>query len=396
MNGHYVGKDLVHYGSAIVLDPDQAYAALDHSARKNIRKAQNAGFDIQRCSGTTRELDALRSLWYYPDDPNFPAELAAGEILYLAYLDGELAGGMVLIPVGRHLFLNNLTASERGKRNQLQGYLLWHAVTDLSDSGFRYIDIGVSYRVNLQRFFTKWATFRYPVIFNVPELNPEIRFRPFRQLPNVSAARADANVLLRVFETKAVTLVPSIELARRIVNDRAEIWTETRNPGAGGDYRILDLTELFPVQYGAAVLGLELSPETLWEKYGCYDHFKQQYLMNCLTLPDWTVKSIAARRTANYQRFQTWFEREDVQIEACVDWVDGFTFGCADSASLASRFRSFGVEVRCNGNKLTLPCHQELSEQDIEYVYAIYRGHLNLCSEWRSTGVKGTIKLTGS
>jgi Acetyltransferase (GNAT) domain len=396
MNRHYVGKDLVHYGSAIVLDPDQAYAALDHSARKNIRKAENAGFDIQRCSGTARELDALRALWYCPDDPNFPAELAAGQILYLAYLDGELAGGMVLIPVGRHLFLNNLTASESGKRHQLQGYLLWHAVGDLWDSGFQYIDIGVSYRVNLQRFFTKWASFRYPVIFNVPELKPDIRFRPFRQLPNVSAGSADGDVLARVFGTNAVTLVPSIEFARRIADKHGGIWIETRNPKAIGGNRLLDLTELFPVQYGAAVLGVALSPETLWEEYGCYDHFKQQYLMNCLTLPGWNIDSIAVRRAENQQRFQACFEREDLQIEDCSDWVDGFTFRSADSARLACRFTKFGVEVRCSGDRLTLPCHQELSEQDIEYLHAIYRGHLNLCSEWGPTGVKGSIKLTGS
>ena len=160
MSAHYVGKDLVHYGSGIVLDPERAHRDLDHSARKNIRRAEKAGFNIKRCRGSAEELNQLRELWYYPEDPNFPVELAEEEILYLAYLGDELVGGMVLVPVGSHLFLNNLTASDKGKREQLQGYLLWHAVNDLSGSEYTYIDIGVSYRINLQRFFTKWYPFR--------------------------------------------------------------------------------------------------------------------------------------------------------------------------------------------------------------------------------------------
>jgi hypothetical protein len=85
-NGHYIGKDLVHYGSGIVLDPECAYDAIAYSARKNIRKAEQQGFSIQRRAGTPEELLQLRALWYYPEDPNFPDRLAEDEILYLAFL----------------------------------------------------------------------------------------------------------------------------------------------------------------------------------------------------------------------------------------------------------------------------------------------------------------------
>ena len=59
--------------------------------------------------------------------------LAEDEILYLAFLGKVLVGGMILIPVGSHLFLNNLTAGSEAKKYHLQGYLLWHAVNDLKD-----------------------------------------------------------------------------------------------------------------------------------------------------------------------------------------------------------------------------------------------------------------------
>lgn len=396
MSSNYIGKDMVHYGSGIVLDPDAAYTLLDHSARKNIRKAERAGFVIERRDGTVAELRALRALWYFPEDPNFPTELSPSEHLYLAFLDGQLAGGMILVPVGSHLFLNNLTASEAGKRYQLQGYLLWHAVNDLKDSGYRYIDIGVSYRVNLQRFFTKWSSFRYPVVFNPPELRPQIRFQPFAGLPDVSACDADVETLRSMFRRRRFTLVPSMEHARQVARAYAQCWVEDDSPYCTEDVQLLDLTRLWPIQYGALVLGVELGPQTLWDEFGCYDHFKTEYVLRCLQLRHWGLDEIAACREENFRTYRQFFDREDVEVAAPGAWVSAFEVSSTDAGRLAARFARFGVEVRCDGDSLALPCHQLLSAQDIEYVYAIYRGHLNLCSEWRPTGVKGVMQLTGS
>jgi hypothetical protein len=396
MSSGYIGKDLVHYGSGIVLDPDAAWARLDHSAKKNIRKAQQAGFVIERRTGTPEELGALRALWYFPDDPNFPRLLSSRDYLYLAFLDGRLAGGMILVPVGRHLFLNNLTADEHGKRHQLQGYLLWHAVNDLKDSGYSYIDIGVSYRVNLQRFFTKWSSFRYPVVFNPPAIGPQIRFHPFTGLPDVRGCSPDPARLRAMFGGRGFTLVPSMHEARQVARATVGHWVEDTSPHCTAPVQLVDLTELGPIQYGALVVGIELGPAALWDRFGCYDHFKSEYVLKCVQLPEWDVEGIAARRESNFRMYRDYFGREDVDIAAADGWIRAFVFSSPAAARLAERFAGFGVETRLDGDTLSLPCHQGLGEQDIEYVYAIYRGHLNLCSEWRATGVKGTIKLTGS
>lgn len=396
MKEHYIGKDMVHYGSGIVIDPGVAFHAIARSARKNIRKAEKEGFDIQRRTGTAEELRQFRSIWYYPDDPNFPVELSENDILYLAYLKDELVGGMILIPVGRHLFLNNLAASDEGKKHQLQGYMLWHAVNDLKDSGYRYIDIGVSYRVNLQRFFTKWASFRYPVIFNPPENRPRIGFRPFSRLTDVAETEPDPSVMQTLCPGRPCTLLPSVEYARRVAEACSSDWIEVAAPVETEVVQVIDLTELFPLQFGALLAGPELEPETLWSEFGCYDHFKTRYILSCLSLPGWDIASVRQARLRNYCRYLEYFENEDVKIIPAEGWIDGFRFACDDADYLAGRFAEFGVQVRREGNVLVFPCHQELSTVEIEYVYAIYRGYLNLCSEWQPTGVRGTIKLTGS
>ena len=395
MSAHYVGKDLVHYGSGIVLDPERAYRDLDHSARKNIRRAEKAGFNIKRCRGSAEELNQLRELWYCPEDPNFPVELAEKEILYLAYLDDELVGGMVLVPVGSHLFLNNLTASDKGKRQQLQGYLLWHAVNDLNDSEYTYIDIGVSYRINLQRFFTKWASFRYPVILNPPALKPSISFYPFGKLPYISNTTGSTEQLAIFCTGRPVTILPSIEYARVVAEAQVGQWRETQFPYATDELLVVDMTRVFPSQYGALLVGVELAAEDLWDQFGCYDYYKSQYLARCMALPEWNIETIRKKRYENYQSFLDRFDGEDICVEAIGEWIPGFRFSSGDAVSLHGWFSKFGIEAERTKDTLTLPCHQGLSEQDVEYIYAAYRGYLNLCSEWQSTCVKGAIKLTG-
>ncbi len=395
MKEHYIGKDMVHYGNGIVLDPDKALGAIAHSARKNIRKAEKQGFTIQRRSGNAEELRQLRALWYYSDDPNFPVELSGDDILYFAFLGDELVGGMILVPVGSHLFLNNLTASSTGKKCQLQGYLLWHAVNDLKGSGYTYIDIGVSYRVNLQRFFTKWSSFHYPVIFHPPEIRPAIRFRPFSRLATTTEAASGQQALQELCLDQPYTILPAVEYARLVAEDCQSGWIENPVPVLTERVQVIDLTELFPLQFGALLVGVELDPETLWTGYGCYDHFKTQHILDCLASPGWDIDSVRQAREKNYHLYLECFGHEDVMTRSLDGWVDGFSITCDDAGHLAKRFAEFGIQTRCKDQTLVLPCHQELSGQDIEYVYAVYRGYLNLCSEWQSTGIRGSIKLTG-
>jgi hypothetical protein len=389
---HYIGKDVVHRGSGLLLDPAALHASLAHSARKNVRKAQRFGFEIERSVGTREELAGLRALWYHPDDPNFPEELGPDDVCYRAFLDGELVGGMILVPVGTHYFLNNLLADERAKEGQLQSLLLWNAVHDLADSGYRYIDIGVSYRPNLQRFFVKWRSFDYPVLFHPPAILPRISFRPFQRL-RTPRAEADPERLAAFCHGRPFTLLPDRELALEVARDRGHAPREVTAPGEGPEVEVVDLTELLPLPHGALLVGEEIPTAELWSRHGCYDFVKTAALERFLTeaAAGWT--ELCARRVLVWEELRDRFAHEDTEPLPPGSPPASFAMSVGGAEALAERYRRFGVEARVIDGTLHLPCHQELESVELEYVHAIYRGHLNLCSAWTPTGVRGRLKV---
>lgn len=392
----YIGKDVIHYGCGLDLDPELVLGKIDRSARKNIRKAESAGIEIRKRAPTSELLAGLRRLWYLPDDPNFPERLGCDDLLYVAHLQDELVGGMILIRVGSHLFLNNLLASETGKRHQVQGHLLWRAVNDLKDSRYTYIDIGVSYRPNLYRFFKKWATFTYPVIFNPPPIKPALRFTPFVTLPDTSAAAIDDERIARFCLGRPYTIVPSLSYAMQIAADRGLGFRRVAMPQAACvEVQVVNLPELLPIPYGAILIGCELRPEELWDRYGCYDEFKTDYIKKCFSNPATDLPAICEKRRAVFGCYAGYFKHEDVKTLLSSDPCTAFALRVDKAEALAERYDTFGVEVRLDGDVLRLPCHQNLSPADVEYVYAIYRGYLNLCSEWVPTHVKGRLKVKG-
>ncbi|WP_428261288.1 hypothetical protein [Haliangium sp.] len=420
----YIGKDIIHYGCAAAFDPDELWACMPRHARKNVRKAERAGVLVGRIAGTADELAALRRIWYLPDDPNFPTELGPDDLAFAATLDGDLLGGAILVPVGRHLFLNNLTADARGKALQVQSFLLWRIVNELAGGAWRYLDIGVSYRPNLYRFFCSFATSRYPIIFHPPALRPTIRFAPYHGLIAADALPDDPVAARAFCRGRPYTLVPDIDWARRIARalaakpDAAEAAPGTVDPIAGGAeapitdapiagavevaaptaadrLELVDLTHLLPIPYGALLVGVALSPETLWERFGCYDFVKTAWLERALAAPAHRPEAVAAARDAVHGRYLAAFGDEDLRIAAADGFITGFRFRHQDAAALAERYRRFGVEVERTGDQLALPCHQHLGDAEVEYVYAIYRGFLNLCSEWTPTHVKGRLKAPG-
>ena len=224
----YIGKDIIHYGCGLELNPDSSWTKIAHSARKNVNKAEKCGIQVVRKAGSSAELSDLKRIWYFPDDPNFPQALTNKDYLYMAYSDDELVGGIILIPVGSHLFLNNLTATEKGKTCQVQSYLLWHAVKDLSKSPYKYIDVGVSYRPNLYRFFQSWATFHYPVIMNPPTHLPRIQFKPFQRLGDLKHAEINAACIEAFCLSRPYTVVPNKTYAKSILALAAK--PSCRNP----------------------------------------------------------------------------------------------------------------------------------------------------------------------
>ena len=63
-----------------------------------------------------------------------------------------------------------------------------------------------------------------------------------------------------------------------------------------------------------------------------------------------------------------------------------FVFEHEQNQRYSAKLTEFGINHFYDNDKTVgLPIHQELSSSQIEYLYAIFRGVLNLCSEWEHT-----------
>lgn len=395
----YIGKDFIHYGCGLELNPEVVMEKIPTSSRKNIRKADKANLSIRRVEGTKEQLQALREIWYYYDDPNFPLEQAPEHIVYMAYKEDRLIGGTILLPVGRHLFLNNLMANKEGKKYQLQGYLLWYIVNDMKDSEYDYIDVGVSYRLNLYRFFRKWSTFNYPVIFNPPEIKPTITDKPFTKFVDLSSVKIRDDVVASFFGNRPFTILPDFNRALLVLNNESNnlrrTITEFSSDIEVDDHApyILDLSSLISVPFGAVIVGMCIPPKRIWDTYGCYDHYKEEYIKKYITKHKTSWQDLVARREEVYNFYKMYFSKEDVDIlEPTGNYISKFSFKNGNTPELSRKYHDFGVPHTWADGVISFPCHQGIKKEDVEYIYAIYRGNLNLCSEWIPTGVKGELK----
>lgn len=397
----YIGKDYIHEGCGLLLDPEAAWPLLAHATRKNINRAREHTIRISRRPGTPADLEALRSIWYDPEDPNLPDELAVDDIFILAHdADDNVLGACLLLPVGNHLFLNNLAGSAAGRKIAIQERLLWHCVESLSGQGYTYIDVGVSYRQSLYRFFRKFQTISYPVIFNPPAVPPVIR--PW---PATFAHRLDADPTLAdtgrarlqdLLGERSFTFVPDREWAEAILRDRrmplADVTTWL--PDLATDRRIgfVELHRVFPVAFGALLIGVDLPDQTLWDDYGCLDFYKRDAVYQQLArhLPE--LPNIVQARRANWRHLADRFALDGLRPRAVSDpIIETCAIRTDFDEEYAARLVRFGIEVECRADGIHLPVHQGLSVDELDYLYGIYRGVLNLCSEWTKTGVKATF-----
>lgn len=389
----YVGKDIVHFGCGLELDPEKAMNQISHAARKNIKKGEESGVEVKRVSGNSENLDQLNAIWYHPEDPNFPKELSEDDLMYFAYEQDQVIGGMILIAVGRHFFLNNLAANEAGKKHQAQSLLLWHAVNDLKDSSYAYIDVGVSYRPNLYRFFKSWATFKYPVIFNPPELLPNIKFRPFSRLEDVVESEIDEGKVKSFCLNRSYTIVPSLKLAKEVLQKKNAGFKVSTLPDENiKDCQVIDLPQVLSTMYGAVIVGLEVGEKELWNDFGCFDFVKTEHVKTVLSHLDNQPKRVQEDRHQVFETYTKFFEHDEVELKAKDSFYSAIELSGSFVGKLAAACSKFGVEHVWQDEILTLPCHQNLSFSDVEYIYGIYRGVLNLCSEWAPTHVRGSLK----
>jgi len=172
----YIGKDILTQGALLHLDPQKAWNALRSRAKQGIRKAQKAGVKVVE----SRDLSLIAQVWYNPD--TLCTTLEPEQKLYLAYLQEQLIGGIIVTPVTRNtLFYHYGGTNEAGRAVEANAFLLWHVVEQFNRSEYEYLDVGVSFRQELQHYFQKYCTQPYPILFHPPsdDSRPHIGLNPF-------------------------------------------------------------------------------------------------------------------------------------------------------------------------------------------------------------------------
>lgn len=208
----YIGKDVLTHGSLLHLDKVKAWQGLRSRAKQGIRKAQRAGIRVVE----SRDLSLMAKVWYDPD--TLTQTLAPEQKLYLSYVGDELCGGIIVTPVTRTtLFYHYGGTNELGRNIEANSYLFWHIVEQFHNSEFKFLDVGVSFRPELQHYFQKYCTRQYPIIFRPPpqEIRPRLSLTPF-SLPDLQWTETQnvaINTELSQYFEAEFTYLPSWEFA---------------------------------------------------------------------------------------------------------------------------------------------------------------------------------------
>lgn len=177
----YIGKDYVARGTDLLLDKEIAWKQIARRARRSIVAARDIpGLVIRRVDGTKEDVDLFRTVWYDPNDADLGnGGFSKNQHVYFAYINEIFVAGIIVTEINKHLFLQFNGASEEAKRMQIPSLMIWHMVEEFTNSSFKFLDIGCSFRKTLQEFFKNWTSFEYPIIYHPPDLVPQIDVTPF-------------------------------------------------------------------------------------------------------------------------------------------------------------------------------------------------------------------------
>lgn len=396
----YISKDYIHYGCGLPLNPELVWEKINYSVKKNIKKCMRNNIEIHKVEGNYQDISILKQMWYDPEDPNIPSKLTKNDFMAIAYLNKQAIGAIIMIPVGNHYFLNNLAGNEEGKKNGVQDYLLWYAVNELKNKEYKYIDVGVSYRQSLYTFFKKWQIISYPVIFNKPNNLSPINLKPFKNY--ISKNNIDKNLTVallgQIIENKKFTFVPNIEIAKIILKTNQleyEDITFNLTNKIYDKYYIIDLTQIFSVQFGALIINITIDDKTMWNQYSSLDVFKRELVYTAIYDELKNIKNIINIRQTNYNILKEYFAIEEIEpIQKSEKIKSTFEFRHHLNQKYSQKLTEFGIEHKYEeaNQHIELPCHQNLTEYEITLIYAVFRGVLNLCSEWIHTDLYKKIK----
>ena len=461
---HYIGKDRVTQGSMLILNRQEALKRLRSRAKQGFRKAQRAGVFMEE----SHDLSLMAEVWY--DPATLPTSLREDQTMYVARIKGELAGAIIVTPISPNtLFYHFGGTTELGRRYEVNAYMFWHIVEQFEDSRYQFLDVGVSYRRDLQHYFQKYCTHPYPIIFRPPEddLLPRISFHPFHTghlywdagpmmpintllleflgaeftyLPNAEFAILSAVKALGIQSGDSVCVLSSVpesapapiiqkalddycrltpvmdqdakailvshrfgipyaqmdEVANRglpvieVSLDSLDSVFGEQKIGAFGDLAVFDFSRIFPMQFGAVLVGEYFEDQDVWDRFSCLDVDKRNEVREQLGIY-WDH-----RTEDNSRRRELWMEYSEMFQQVGIEPLRPLDDGIIPSAfmfkalpqyppvAVKERLARFGISVEIDEQEgwVAIPCHQCITANHRDYIFGAYRGMMNPCVDY--------------
>ena len=461
---HYIGKDKVTQGSMLILNRQQALKLLRSRAKQGIRKAQQVGVTMEE----SRDLSLMAEVWY--DPATLPESLSDDQRMFVARIDGDLVGAIIVTPISPNtLFYHFGGSSDLGRQHEINAYMFWHIVETFENSQYEFLDVGVSYRNELQHYFQKYCTHPYPIIFRPPppEVLPRISQHPFHtgHLHWEAGPMMPINTLLFEFLGADFTYMPDAEFAilsglkalgvkqndtvlilssfpesipepvilnamdgfcnwtydhrkdtkAAMVNHRfgfpyhqtdnieklglpiLEISLDCLNlkigeqkVGSFGDLSVFGFTRVFPMQFGALLVGEHFDDKYIWNNFGCLDVDKRNQVREQLGILWDRQPEYYQRRVELWGEYLKLFQQVGMEPQNQIDenaTPSAFVFRTLPQyppVAIQERLLSFGITVEIDQQIgwVALPCHQNISPEHRDYIFGAYRGMMNPCVDF--------------
>ena len=157
-------------------------------------------------------------------------------------------------------------------------------------------------------------------------------------------------------------------------------------------YQVFSMQKMLNMNYGGVLKGIYIDDEQLW-KWGLLDYVKRQAVA-------WEPEhdSQPEVRVKNWRLYHKLVTEDGMMPDDCYDYVAAIDskvwvptvymqkFETDEIANdIVARLEEFGIQAgRYWGeNVVFLPIHQNMSEREVEYMFAVVRGYFNSCRDFK-------------
>jgi hypothetical protein len=154
------------------------------------------------------------------------------------------------------------------------------------------------------------------------------------------------------------------------------------------NYAVFSLQKMFNINFGGLIDGIKLSDEFLWS-VGCLDTVKREAYARALV----TLEKGNQVRIDNWKLYHSLVIADGMTPDDCLDYekeiVNGWMptvylqkFETGEIANaIVARLEEFGIQAGRYWNETVvyLPIHQNMTEAEVEYMFAVVKGYYNSC-----------------